>query len=283
MELFLIRHGMTPGNQRGLYVGKMDQPLCEEGVQGAQECAAAETYPAVDTVYVSPMLRARQTAEILFPQAEQVVIPQLSEMDFGEFEGRHYDELKDDPAYVAWIDSECALPCPGGESGSDFEARIQEALADLIVGAFNRGDERVVIVSHGGVGMNIMARWARPRLPHFHWWMRNCGGYRVEFERADWERGSFADWEAIGREPWHNRGFTFFQNTDCEYFPCHETEYPEDFNCLFCFCPLYHRGMDCGGKPALTDRGVKDCSACTANHARNSYGFISKRLMAKGE
>ena len=42
------------------------------------------------------------------------------------------------------------------------------------------------------------------------------------------------------------RHYAFFQNRDCEYFPCHETKHPEDFNCLFCYCPLYALGRDKG-------------------------------------
>ena len=41
--------------------------------------------------------------------------------------------------------------------------------------------------------------------------------------------------------------FAFFQNRDCAFFPCHETERPDQFNCLFCYCPLYALGRGCGG------------------------------------
>ena len=48
-------------------------------------------------------------------------------------------------------------------------------------------------------------------------------------------------------EHWQNKHYSFFQNTACEYFPCHETKHPERFNCLFCYCPLYALGRNCGG------------------------------------
>ena len=41
--------------------------------------------------------------------------------------------------------------------------------------------------------------------------------------------------------------FKFFQHRQCEFFPCHETEDEENFNCLFCYCPLYALGEGCGG------------------------------------
>ena len=48
-------------------------------------------------------------------------------------------------------------------------------------------------------------------------------------------------------EEQNSRHYAFYQNTQCEYFPCHKTAHPEDFNCLFCYCPLYALGRRCGG------------------------------------
>ena len=58
--------------------------------------------------------------------------------------------------------------------------------------------------------------------------------------------------------------YSFTQHKTCEFFPCHETEHPEDFNCLFCYCPLYTLGSHCGGNFVYLDSGVKDCSNCLA-------------------
>ena len=79
-------------------------------------------------------------------------------------------------------------------------------------------------------------------------------------------------------EYWRGKGFAFFQNTACEFFPCHKTDKPEDFNCLFCYCPLYVLGRDCGGNFSYTENGIKDCSACMAPHQRNNYGYITGRF-----
>ena len=72
--------------------------------------------------------------------------------------------------------------------------------------------------------------------------------------------------------------FSFFQNRECEYFPCHETEHPEDFNCLFCYCPLYALGRECKGNYCYTDAGIKDCSACLTPHKRENYRYITGRF-----
>lgn len=56
--------------------------------------------------------------------------------------------------------------------------------------------------------------------------------------------------------------YSFTQHTACEFFPCHKTGHPEDFNCLFCYCPLYTLGSKCGGNFRYLENGVKDCSDC---------------------
>ena len=70
----------------------------------------------------------------------------------------------------------------------------------------------------------------------------------------------------------------FFSHKECEYFPCHPTDHPEDFNCLFCYCPLYALGEDCGGNYSYTAQGIKDCSGCLKPHGRESYRMIADRF-----
>ena len=74
-----------------------------------------------------------------------------------------------------------------------------------------------------------------------------------------------------------DRHYAFFQNTQCEYFPCHKTEHPEDFNCLFCYCPLFALGKKCGGNYTCTENGYKDCSNCLIPHRRANYDRIIAR------
>lgn len=80
---------------------------------------------------------------------------------------------------------------------------------------------------------------------------------------------------------WDGKGFSYFANTKCEYFPCHEGADPEHFNCLFCYCPLYALGPDCGGKYTYLENGVKDCSNCLIPHIPQNYGYIIERFQKK--
>ncbi len=72
--------------------------------------------------------------------------------------------------------------------------------------------------------------------------------------------------------------YDFFQNRECEYFPCHVGADKEGFNCLFCYCPLYALGENCGGRFTYTENGVKDCSACLIPHRRENYTLILKKM-----
>ena len=71
--------------------------------------------------------------------------------------------------------------------------------------------------------------------------------------------------------------FSFFTNWDCEYFPCHTDTDPKDFNCLFCYCPLYVFGDRCGGKFLYLEDGRKDCTNCTFPHKHDNYQAVISR------
>lgn len=69
-------------------------------------------------------------------------------------------------------------------------------------------------------------------------------------------------------------GSGFFANRACEYFPCHEGIDLEEFNCLFCFCPLYALGEGCGGDFCYTESGVKNCDRCSLPHMGEAGGAM---------
>lgn len=72
--------------------------------------------------------------------------------------------------------------------------------------------------------------------------------------------------------------YRFFQNTSCEYFPCHKGSDPKAHNCLFCYCPLYALGENCGGGFTYTANGIKDCSACLIPHRKDGYDIVMERM-----
>lgn len=68
--------------------------------------------------------------------------------------------------------------------------------------------------------------------------------------------------------------YAFFCHKECEYFPCHKTEDPDSFNCLFCYCPLYALGRRCGGNFTYTENGIKNCENCMLPHSKGGYDYI---------
>lgn len=75
-----------------------------------------------------------------------------------------------------------------------------------------------------------------------------------------------------------NNSFCYFKNTDCVFYPCHEIKEGDDFfNCLFCYCPLYTLGRDCGGNFKYLDGDIKDCSNCMLPHSPAGFATVSAR------
>lgn len=180
MQVTLIRHGQTPGNALHRYIGRTDEPLSPEG---AALAAQKGSDPGVERVYVSPMRRTKQTAAILFPNARQIVLDDLREMDFGDFEGRSYAEMEHDAAYRAWVDGVCMVPCPNGEGREDFTRRVCNAFAAALTDAGARGEQDVFFVVHGGTIMSVLSALARSAGEYYSYACGNCAGYRCTARR----------------------------------------------------------------------------------------------------
>ena len=180
MELILIRHGTTRGNQEKRFIGTLDVPLAPQGEALARQ--VGPTLPRVAHIYRSPLLRCRQTAQLLWPGVEMTVIDELRETDFGPFEGKNHEELKDDPLYQAWIGQGDRLnfaAMPVGETAEQVVDRVSLGLAKLVRDAAARGYERVGVVSHGGALMGLLSQYGRPERAYYGWMCPNCGGFRM--------------------------------------------------------------------------------------------------------
>ena len=181
MRVWLLRHGATACNREGRYQGRLDVPLSPQGLAALRR---ADFDPGV--VYVSPMLRARQTAAVLFPETDLVEVPDLREMDFGAFEGRSAQEMADDPAYRAWVAGGCIDQTPGGEGRAEFDRRVRGAFAALADAALDAGEPQLVILAHGGTQMAVLERYALPRRDYFQWSSPPGGGFILETDLSAW-------------------------------------------------------------------------------------------------
>lgn len=182
MVVYLIRHGMTAGNQKKRYIGTTDESLCPDGIQELQKVKKLQLYPVPDILYTSPMQRCRETAELLFPGQDRKEVADFRECDFGEFENKNYMELSGNLHYQQWIDSNGQLPFPEGESREGFQKRNVQAFQKLEKEWMQEDldDKIIAIVAHGGTIMSILQAVGQPEGTYYDFHVGNGEGYRLE-------------------------------------------------------------------------------------------------------
>lgn len=154
MKLTLLRHGETEGSRNDLYYGAADLPVLPESLEELKRRAQGGGYPRAARYYISGLLRTEQTLRALYGDVPYTVLPGLREMDFGDFEMKSYEQLKDDPAYQAWITDAEHNACPHGESSPQVLARSLAAIGPVLAAG-----EDAVCVIHGGVTAGLMMSW----------------------------------------------------------------------------------------------------------------------------
>ena len=171
MTVYLIRHGKTEANENRLYCGSTDLPLSGKGREELKNLR----YDLPNVRFLtSGMKRANETLHILFGDVPFAVDPRFREVDFGEFEMRSYEELKDLPEYQEWIfgDNERKVP-PGGESGEQMRQRVLEAFLEI--------REDTVLIAHGGVIAAIMEHlFPEEYKSRYEWQPPNGHGYVIK-------------------------------------------------------------------------------------------------------
>ena len=171
--LYLIRHGKTRANEEHLYCGSSDLPLSPNGEAELQRLHYS--LPNVRFV-TSGMKRTEQTLTLLFGDKPHEIKPAFREIDFGRFELRCYEELKNNPDYLDWIsgDNHRNIP-PGGESGEQMEKRVLAAFE-----ALKKENLPTVLITHGGVIACIMEHLFPEENKNRYQWQPEPGhGYAV--------------------------------------------------------------------------------------------------------
>ncbi|NLO47627.1 MAG: histidine phosphatase family protein [Clostridiales bacterium] len=177
MELILLRHAATKGNLMRRYIGVTDEKLSPEGEAAARR--TADLLPKVQAVYASPLLRCQRTAEILFPGHTPLVLLGFRETDFGRFENKSYEDLKNDREYQNWIDSGGSLAFPGGESTETVKRRVLQAFDDMVLDMEQKNIKRASAVVHGGTIMALLSERACPKRSFYDWQVGNCEGFML--------------------------------------------------------------------------------------------------------
>lgn len=178
--VYLIRHGITEGNKKHLYYGSTDLPLIDEGIEAIRIRKEAKIYPNETgfKLITSGLLRTKQTLFEIYGKAPNISDSQLNEIDFGDFEMKSYNELKDCEDYNKWISGDnWSNICPNGESGAAMFSRAQKAMEKYCA-------QNSIIVCHGGIISALMQGYFPndAEHKHFYMWQPNpCEGYKVVF------------------------------------------------------------------------------------------------------
>lgn len=173
--LYLIRHSLTEANERRLYGGSTDSPLTEQGRAVARSRRGA--VPECDVYVSSGMKRADETLRFMTGRKPDMALSDLREMDFGAFEMKSYDQLKDLPEYQAWITDETGtVCCPGGENNNAFRTRVMAGGKALL----SMPRDSAMVVCHGGVIVRLMEAWFPDIQRQFYEWQPGaCRGYEI--------------------------------------------------------------------------------------------------------
>ena len=174
IHIYLIRHGMTAYNAQKKYLGHRDEPILQDQLQGYENLRKHVKKVKFDIIYSSDLLRCRQTAAYMFEGESVYFDRRIREIDFGDWEGKTYEQLKQNPAYCKWL-SDWEIECiPNGENWRGFQFRINKFMDDQILLDEYKG-KTIAIVSHGGVIRQIVSRLSE----HLKFW-----DITVEFGKA---------------------------------------------------------------------------------------------------
>ena len=186
--IHFIRHGAIDETLSGKYIGTTDVPLSDKGKMDLKKLDYEYRYPGTQVVFTSPLKRCTETCKILYPELNPLSIANLSECNFGEWEGKTAEELKSDPDFEKWLAGDNSVKPPRGESNADFTRRICRMFESIVEGLMKTGTTESVIVTHGGVIMTLLAVYGLPQAKPFEWTMDNGFGYSLRVTPMLWQR-----------------------------------------------------------------------------------------------
>ena len=191
--IHFIRHGEISPTLSGKYIGMTDVPLSEEGKTKLRKLDRQMRYPYAGVVFTSPLKRCTQTARILYPERKAIVIDQLCECHFGEWENKSAAELQANPDFSKWLAGDPSVKPPRGESNADFVRRICLVFEQIVEGLMKTGTTDCVIITHGGVMTTLLSVYGVPSAKPFDWACDNGFGYSLRITPMLWQRDKVAE------------------------------------------------------------------------------------------
>lgn len=174
--LYLIRHGKTYCNEERLYCGSSDVSLSNNGIEELRILKNKKLYPRCKLNYTSGAKRANETFEILYSHNNYREKKDFFEYDFGDFELKSYDMLKEDKDYIRWItDNTEGVCCPNGESKLQFYKRIKKAFKELLKEIEDSSENEALLLCHGGTIGTLLWLFCDNN-KNFYDYQPSCGG-----------------------------------------------------------------------------------------------------------
>lgn len=171
------------------YIGVTDEPLYMDGDFRTFLRQKQKKVPNADMVVASPMRRCVQTAKLLYPKAAPLLLSNFKECDFGLFEYKNYEELKNNPDYQKWLDSGGTIPFPGGEAHEDFLKRSRDTFDWMVMMLMEKKIDRAALIVHGGTIMSILSGFSPTKCDFYQWQVENGDGFRVMLDDEEWKQG----------------------------------------------------------------------------------------------
>ncbi len=186
--IHFICHGNIDETLKGKYIGTTNVPLSDKGKMELKKLDHNMKYPGGTALFTGPLKRCKETCDIIYPALKPIVIDQLTECNFGEWEGKTAEQLKDDKDFQKWIGGSNDVKPPRGESSADFTRRICRIFEDIVTGLMKTGTTETIIVTHGGVIMTLLSIYGLPQAKPFEWVMDGGYGYSVRITPLLWQR-----------------------------------------------------------------------------------------------
>lgn len=185
INFHLIRHGKTEANEKRLYYGFSDIGLSFKGRKELFQLKKEINYPKGDLFINSGMKRTIETMEIIYENTNFLINENLKEINFGDFELKSYEDLKENKHYIKWIENIEKNEIPNGETKTQFKARVIKGFSEIFEYSLKNEIKDIIIICHSGVIATFMQSIIKNEKSFYDWLPQYGRGYTVIFDKSN--------------------------------------------------------------------------------------------------
>jgi alpha-ribazole phosphatase len=192
IDLYLVRHGETENNKRGILAGRLNMPLASTGIMELEKLASDYPYPVPELVFRSPLDRCLETARIVFhdpvAQGKILIEDNLIEMDFGVYDGTSVREFANSEFFSRWKAKEPDFGFPGGETFDDVKRRVALSVSRILETCEEKGVTQVGVVSHNMLITELIRHHLDADMQMEDRMCPNGMGYHLQLDPEVWRK-----------------------------------------------------------------------------------------------